>query len=446
MKSSASMRPTAIDLCVRHNDISLLPNGRTNCPKCTKRSQWYCSTCFVPTIDESLIPSVKLPIRVDVLRGREEKDSKSTAAHIAVMSKEDTTLWRLPDFPKYKDPSKVLLLYPSPTSIPASSIKFEEYEALIVVDTTWNKASGVMQLPELAQPFQHVHLDDYHTLFWRYQPLGPACLSTIEALYFFFRDALIGKNSRESGIARKAYQLEDKEGQENEDRNGEKGADTSTAAEEGKGEVGKEGGNAGNAPELPIEEKSAPKSDPDAELYDGRYDNLLYFFLAQYSRIQFEYTAGKKKGHTFTNKMRENYIKEGSSSEDTPKDKISRKPIKDQPRRARVKGGWSVRTDVMSENVAQVHEEINSRFLSYGKNKKRKVFEKLNGIVEEKGSDVEKGLVAYTVISEQRHKYGTILGMTKEYTEEEVKEFLAQQQREMEGKEKSEGEMQEKLE
>ena len=43
------------------------------------------------------------------------------------------------------------------------------------------------------------------------------------------------------------------------------------------------------------------------EMYDGKYDNLLYFYVFNYQLIQAEYTTGEKKEKEFP--KIESYIK-----------------------------------------------------------------------------------------------------------------------------------------
>ncbi len=215
--------PTALTLCTRVSNVKL-PEGRLPCPKCGKRVALYCSACLIAVCDVLAAPRVKLPLTLDVLRGSEEADSKSTASQ-ALMLSSPSRLYRLPSFPAYPDPSRVLLLYPSPAAVCVRDLPdLSRFDTLAVVDTTWVKVGRVFQMPELCAPFTHVKLGSYTTLFWRHQPLGPHCVSSIESVYFFMREW-------EEEVARRA---------------------------------GKGG-------------------------YDGRHDDLLLLFLDQHRRIAAEY-------------------------------------------------------------------------------------------------------------------------------------------------------------
>jgi hypothetical protein len=97
-------------------------------------------------------------LRVEILRGKEESETKSTASMLAASSP-DVRIWELPAFPPIGDPRRVLLLYPSPTSVPVTSLDPGAFDTLLVIDTTWQRAGGVLQLPQLAAPFTPIHLE-----------------------------------------------------------------------------------------------------------------------------------------------------------------------------------------------------------------------------------------------------------------------------------------------
>ncbi len=89
---------TALELCTRHSDFSSLDAGvRVACPQCSRRCVFFCESCHIP-LGVSL-PAVRLPLRVEVLRGKEETDARSTASALAALSP-DVRIWRLPAFPQ----------------------------------------------------------------------------------------------------------------------------------------------------------------------------------------------------------------------------------------------------------------------------------------------------------------------------------------------------------
>ncbi|KAJ3066904.1 DTW domain-containing protein 1 [Podochytrium sp. JEL0797] len=83
-----------------------------------------------------------------------EKLTKSTSVHAKVVAPEDTTLFvedckalganlggLLTD--RYPDPSRVLLLFPSKNAKPLSQLPRSSFDTLIVLDGTWQQAKGM---------------------------------------------------------------------------------------------------------------------------------------------------------------------------------------------------------------------------------------------------------------------------------------------------------------
>ena len=302
--------------------VQLTHNHKVACAGCGKGCFNYCGHCCLPCLPPGApAPRVRLPLRVEVLRGKEETPSKSTASMLA-SSSPDVRIWQLPAFPPIADARRVLLLYPSPASVPVTEVDPSAFDALIVIDTSWQRAGGVLQLPQLAAPFVHVHLRGEfpgggpHTVFWRHQPLGPACVSTAEATYYALRGLEVARV--------------------------------------------RAGGGAG-----------AGSGGACAGLYDGRFDDLLAFFLAQYRKVQQEYAAGgSKEGQAFTRKMRAGYIRDASgggggegaagaeAAEAAPTSNEARR------KRAKIKGGWCVGADFLDPQAAKAMAEAKGRFVA----------------------------------------------------------------------------------
>jgi hypothetical protein len=289
----AAAAPTLLSHPLRMVDPDTLPSERLACGRCGRRHLHYCPDCMVPAVGPGVqLPSVRLPLRVHILRGKEERASKSTSTHAAVLAPQDVTVYYLPEFPVYERPERVLVLYPSPTSVPVTALDPASYDTVIVLDTTWNKAGSVLTAREfMGQPFTFVHLaGGYHTLFWRHQPLGPSCVSTLEALYFFLREW----HCRVAAVAAAA-------------------AGTSSAPAPAGGSVADE--EAACATSGSASGAAAPAHGLSLSDYDGRFDNLLLFFLYTYRRIQHEYTQGQKQGRAFHRRMREGYIAAGGAAD-----------------------------------------------------------------------------------------------------------------------------------
>ncbi|XP_062615440.1 tRNA-uridine aminocarboxypropyltransferase 1-like [Saccostrea cucullata] len=108
---------------------------RSICPKCLKSRKFYCYNCFVPLKGtEDLIPKVKLPLKIDIIKHPNECDGKSTSAHAAVLAAEDVHVYTYPCIPDYPDRSKVVLVFPGKNS----QILDEMANALRTNDTKQN--------------------------------------------------------------------------------------------------------------------------------------------------------------------------------------------------------------------------------------------------------------------------------------------------------------------
>lgn len=110
-------------------------------------------------------------------------------------------------------------------------IDISKIKRLVVIDCTWNQTKYFFREGQL-DGVSCVKLNDKKTYFWRYQSEGEHCLSTIEAIYYFFCEY----DAKINGV------------------------------------------------------------------YDGKYDNLLYFYIFYYQLIQSSYKDGDKKDKEFRRK------------------------------------------------------------------------------------------------------------------------------------------------
>lgn len=144
-----------------------------------------------------------------------------------------------------EDPfDSVVLLFPSEDAVDVSTMSKEELLAIkrvVLIDSTWHQTKHFLR-EENVMKLKKVKILTEKTAFWRYQRIAETNLSTIEALYFFFRDFEVGLNCH-----------------------------------------------------------------GDYNLYDGRYDNILYYYVYNYWLIQKAYTEGDKKHEAFA--RIEGYIK-----------------------------------------------------------------------------------------------------------------------------------------
>ncbi|KAL3282901.1 hypothetical protein HHI36_006059 [Cryptolaemus montrouzieri] len=212
-------------------DSSLLSEleGRQPCPKCNKSRKFYCYTCYIPIKNlEGLLPQVKLPIKIDIIKHKHEIDGKSTSGHAAVLAPEDVTVHTYPNIPDYSK-ENVVLVFPSYDAISVSDLlQHEDYNELlelkgkgskelpkgynrttlltkivknldsdvrllrslpinkvIFIDSTWNQSKGIFKDPKISR-IPCVVIENRISQFWRHQKGSPRWyLATIEAIHQF---------------------------------------------------------------------------------------------------------------------------------------------------------------------------------------------------------------------------------------------------------------------
>lgn len=83
---------------------------RGPCPNCHASRKYYCYVCYMTVgIDRSLIPTVKLPIKVDIVKHQWELVGKSTATHACILAPDDVTIHNYPAVPEFKEKEKVTI-------------------------------------------------------------------------------------------------------------------------------------------------------------------------------------------------------------------------------------------------------------------------------------------------------------------------------------------------
>ncbi|XP_064013746.1 tRNA-uridine aminocarboxypropyltransferase 1 isoform X2 [Pogoniulus pusillus] len=211
-------------------------SGRSKCPRCSSSRMFYCYTCFVPveTVPTKEIPTVKLPLKIDIIKHPNETDGKSTAVHAKLLAPDDVTIYKYPCIPEYKERRhEIALVFPGPNSVSVNDIashlqkytkksvsdndddcsrepflkqaKIEPEEEknecissnksegttlkkIIFIDSTWNQTNKIIT-DERLQGLLQIELKTRKTCFWRHQKGKPdTYLSTIEAIYYFLVD------------------------------------------------------------------------------------------------------------------------------------------------------------------------------------------------------------------------------------------------------------------
>ncbi|KAK9728471.1 hypothetical protein K7432_001015 [Basidiobolus ranarum] len=165
---------------------------RLCCPVCnTGRSlKYYCYECFeILGSSREEIPSLKLPVKLDILKHEKESDSKSTAIHAKILAPEDAEIILFPSqTPQYENPERTLLLYPSEDALTLNEIDPTSFDRILVVDGTWSQAKIMVRDSPALQKLRKVTIKPRKTMFWRYQKISENYLSTIEAVYYLYRE------------------------------------------------------------------------------------------------------------------------------------------------------------------------------------------------------------------------------------------------------------------
>ncbi|EKE37003.1 DTW domain containing protein [Entamoeba nuttalli P19] len=171
--------------------------GRITCPLCHKKMKYYCYYCRRGLIPE--LPQVNLPIKLDIIHHPTEKVAKSTALTACIVAKDDTQWIEFPnEIPQY-DPNETILLFPSPDAKRLSDFDdLKKYKRMVCIESVWYKANAVLNHPNIKNLPKAIICAE-ETLFWRYQNISNTNLSTIEAIYYFYRDYYTCMNGKYNG-------------------------------------------------------------------------------------------------------------------------------------------------------------------------------------------------------------------------------------------------------
>uniref|UniRef100_UPI003AAF9C26 tRNA-uridine aminocarboxypropyltransferase 1 n=1 Tax=Centroberyx gerrardi TaxID=166262 RepID=UPI003AAF9C26 len=214
--------------------------GRLKCSKCGGSRMFFCYTCCsLVGVNQQEIPSIKLPVKIDIIKHPNETDGKSTAIHAKILAPSDVTIYTYPCIPEYER-DNVVLVFPGPGSVTIQDMmqclhhradnrshdssdepcpkRLRSEEALgathiaedlgsrtpdeakgsesrvyplqrvVFIDSTWNQTNRIIT-DERLQALLQVELKMRKTCFWRHQKGKPdTYLSTIEAIYYFLKD------------------------------------------------------------------------------------------------------------------------------------------------------------------------------------------------------------------------------------------------------------------
>ena len=226
-----------------HEPLHAMPIQKEACLKCGQKAPYYCYDCvqLMPRL-QGRVPQVRLPVPVLLWRHAKESVAKSTGLHAKVLAPQDVTLVAFDPVlqptcfltvfsPSYAPDllSDTLVLFPTPDAVYIDDVPLASYSRLLVLEGTWPQAKtmaltlmnfhatrglaqrrfpkdlqrqrdylstatfvspplmgrGTQDLPRLR--FVKLREAEIKGHFWRYQPHGPHCLSTIEAIFHVFK-------------------------------------------------------------------------------------------------------------------------------------------------------------------------------------------------------------------------------------------------------------------
>ncbi|CEP14762.1 hypothetical protein [Parasitella parasitica] len=139
-------------------------------------------------MERSSIPSVKLPVHLDVIKHHKELDGKSTAIHARIISPDDVQIHIWPQIPDFTDPERTLLLFPGPDAKNLTDVPRESFDKIVVIDGTWKQAKQITKNTPVLNKMQQVTIAPRKTNFWRFQNVNDEYLATIEAIYYLYRE------------------------------------------------------------------------------------------------------------------------------------------------------------------------------------------------------------------------------------------------------------------
>ncbi|VDN60687.1 unnamed protein product [Dracunculus medinensis] len=165
---------------------------RQECSICKRKRMYFCYDCrrYMPGVQE-LVPTIELPVKIDIIKHAKEKSSKSTSIHCLLLSPLSTRLFNHNDKDfDYNNCTDTVLVYPSQKALTLQEYinKYGAISRFVFLDSTWHQVKMLRNLPQLKR-LQVVRLSSYETLFWRPQKgYGMEYLATIEAIYYAIRE------------------------------------------------------------------------------------------------------------------------------------------------------------------------------------------------------------------------------------------------------------------
>eukprot|EP00768_Dysnectes_brevis_P007577 gnl/Dysnectes_brevis/6450_a10014_351.p1 GENE.gnl/Dysnectes_brevis/6450_a10014_351~~gnl/Dysnectes_brevis/6450_a10014_351.p1 ORF type:complete len:274 (+),score=6.92 gnl/Dysnectes_brevis/6450_a10014_351:110-823(+) len=177
--------------------MKLLTISRSQCPRCSRRCNWFCGHCILLSeamvSSELLLPSVSLPFTIDVHHSASEHANKSTIQSMSLLTP-NIQLKTLGDtrsqivVPEHYNPSNTICLFPSEDALTVSQVNWDDIQTVVVLDTSWAQTIMFKDHPVLST-LPVVRLGKYKTGYWRsHKQGGQGCLCSAEALYYLLKE------------------------------------------------------------------------------------------------------------------------------------------------------------------------------------------------------------------------------------------------------------------
>ncbi|XP_055597002.1 tRNA-uridine aminocarboxypropyltransferase 1 [Uranotaenia lowii] len=324
-------------MCIDDTTFLQDVEGRSSCTRCGKSRKFFCYHCYVPVAElEQKLPFVKLPIKIDVIKHKNEIDGKSTAIHAAILAPEEVKVYTYPNIPDYRLEDDVVLIFPTPTAVTVASLfsgscpkvkdnyglpkghhigtllkcrlneivadpnetKVEDRSTgqmthrypvrkAVFIDSTWSQCRGIYK-DERVACLQTVVIQNRISQFWRHQKNSPRWfLATVEAMHQFLIELHItafGLDSRYRGLEHLGYL---------------------------------------NFPSEKVVDSERGCKEKETGPYNGQYDNILFFFLHMYNLIHEYYEHHTLRAYRrplfLEDKYRKQLLEEKQKEEEQPK-------------------------------------------------------------------------------------------------------------------------------
>lgn len=115
MERKAIKRPFP-NLNIDDNSYLFEVEDRFNCSGCEKSRKFFCYSCSIPN-PIGIIPKIKLPMKIDIVKHKKELVGKSTSCHATLLAPEDVKIYEYPEIPDYTNEEGVVLIFVSPLAI-----------------------------------------------------------------------------------------------------------------------------------------------------------------------------------------------------------------------------------------------------------------------------------------------------------------------------------------